>query len=622
MTEEVMDKMKPMRLTSTNDIPLGKDWLYEFKYDGFRAMLIWEKGEVRLESREGKQLNEQFPEIIDQCKQLNDIITPFLPITLDGELVYLLSEYESDFTKVQQRGKLKNKEGIHMQSERFPCHLIVFDVLKWQGKSIIDLPLIQRKKMLQQLFHDVHLPPSVQLDHPSLLQIVQTDRNPVYMKELMLTYLAEGIVAKKMNSKWKENTRSKDWLKIKNWRYVSVIVTQFNQDNGYFQGSIYQDTDLLEVVQFKHGFSKKEEQTLRTLFQTKGRLVRASQYEIPPSICVSIACISFDGTKLREPRFSSFLLNTDPSECTFEQMQKQLYPLPVKIDVTHPEKPIVPALYINKADYLLYLRQVAPYLLPFLRERRLTLIRFPHGVGGESFYQKSTPDYAPDFVVTDQVQDISYTICNDPNTLLWLGNQLAMEFHIPFETRDTDRPTEIVFDLDPPSVKEFHLAIEAAQRIKALLDDLSLTSFVKTSGGKGLQLYIPLKKDAFTYEETRVFTSFICQFLCEQAPELFTLERLKKKRGNRLYLDYLQHDKGKTMIAPYSPRGNEQGLVAAPLEWEELKNENLHPSMFTMPVIIERLKQIGDPFRHMRHRVNDDTFRQVLHQLQDILPPT
>lgn len=222
--------------------------------------------------------------------------------------------------------------------------------------------------------------------------------------------------------------------------------------------------------------------------------------------------------------------------------------------------------------------------------------------------------------MTDQADDISYTVCNDPQTLLWLGNQLAMEFHIPFETRDTNRPIEIVFDLDPPSVNEFHLAIEAAKRIKTLLDGLFLTAFIKTSGGKGLQVYIPLKKNAFTYEETRTFTAFICQFLCEQAPELFTLERLKKKRGNRLYLDYIQHDAGKTIIAPYSPRGNELGLVATPLEWDELHQDGLHPSLFTMPAVIERLKEKGDPFRRMRHLVNDDTFRQVLHRLEDIIP--
>ncbi|NOL36450.1 DNA ligase D [Bacillus safensis] len=607
--------MKPMRLTPAHDIPAGADWVYELKYDGFRAILVWEEDEIRLESRTGKRLNKQFPEVMDQCEQLREQFAPFLPLTLDGELVFLLSEQQSEFAKVQQRGRLKNKEAIQRQAERFPCHFITFDLLSCKGKPLVDSPLMERKNQLQQLFQEAKLPSSVQLEHPSLLQVIHTDPDSEYMKNVMTTYLAEGLVAKKKSSKWHDNTRSKEWLKMKNWRYVSVIVTRFDKENGYFQGSIYQDSALIEVVQFKHGFSKEEEQTLRTLFQTKGQLTGGSLYEIPPSIVASIACISFDGSALREPRFSSFLLDADPAACTFQQMLKQLYPLPAAIDVTHPEKPIVPALQLNKADYLLYLRQAAPYLLPFLRERRLTLIRYPHGTGDEFFYQKSTPDYAPDFVLTDEVDDISYTVCNDPRTLLWLGNQLAMEFHIPFETRDTDRPTEIVFDLDPPSVNEFHLAIEAAKRIKALLDGLFLTAFIKTSGGKGLQVYIPLKKNAFTYEETRQFTAFICQFLCEQAPDLFTLERLKKKRGNRLYLDYIQHDAGKTIIAPYSPRGNELGLVATPLEWDELYHDELHPSLFTMPAVIERLKEKGDPFRRMRHLVNDDAFRQVLHQL-------
>lgn len=606
-----------MRLTPAHDIPAGVDWVYELKYDGFRAILVWEEDEIRLESRTGKRLNEQFPEVIEQCEQLRDEFAPFLPLTLDGELVFLLSEQQSEFAKVQQRGRLKNKEAIKRQAERFPCHFIAFDLLSCKGKPLVDSQLMERKNQLQQVFQEAKLSSSVQLEHPSLLQVIHTDPDSEYMKNVMTTYLAEGLVAKKKTSKWHDNIRSKEWLKMKNWLYVSVIVTRFDKDNGYFQGSIYQDSALIEVVQFKHGFSKEEEQTLRTLFQTKGQLTGGSLYEIPPSIVASIACISFDGSALREPRFSSFLLDADPAACTFQQMLKQLYPLPAVIDVTHPEKPIVPALQLNKADYLLYLRQVAPYLLPFLHERRLTLIRYPHGTGDEFFYQKSTPDYAPDFVLTDEVDDISYTVCNDPRTLLWLGNQLAMEFHIPFETRDTNRPTEIVFDLDPPSVNEFHLAIEAAKRIKAILDGLFLTAFIKTSGGKGLQVYIPLKKNAFTYEETRRFTAFICQFLCEQAPDLFTLERLKKKRGNRLYLDYIQHDAGKTIIAPYSPRGNKLGLVATPLEWDELQHGELHPSLFTMPAVIERLKEKGDPFRRMRHLVNDDAFRQVLHRLAD-----
>lgn len=175
--------MKPMRLTSAHDIPVGADWLYELKYDGFRAILILEKDTIHLESRAGKRLNEQFPEVIDQCQQLTKQLAPFLPLTLDGELVFLLSEQESDFTKVQQRGRLKNTETIQRQAKRFPCHLIAFDLLKFKGKSLVDLPLIERKAELHEVFQAANLPPSVQLNHPSLLQIIQTDSSPDDMKK-------------------------------------------------------------------------------------------------------------------------------------------------------------------------------------------------------------------------------------------------------------------------------------------------------------------------------------------------------------------------------------------------------------------------------------------------------
>ncbi|MGE6632180.1 DNA ligase D [Bacillus sp. NPDC077027] len=609
--------MKPMLLTATNQIPDGPDWLYELKYDGFRSILEWDVKQVRLISRTGKLLNDQFPEIIFFCQSHYETIAPFLPLTLDGEIVYLISEQQSDFSKVQQRGRLKRTELIQKQSAQFPCHLVVFDLLQIKGGSLEDVPLIQRKIILKQFFQDAQLPLAVQLNRTERVQIIKASDERSHMQDDMLTYLAEGLVAKKKQSKWVPNSRTKEWLKFKNWLYVSVIITQFDHENGYFHGSVFKDELLLDIVHFKHGLTADEEQTLRTLFQSKGIKISKHVYELPPSICGQIACISFDGTKLREPRFASFLLEADPYDCTFHNMQKSLDPLPEVIEVTHPDKPVIPKLHLNKDDYLLYLRKMSPYMLPFLQERLLTCIRFPHGVGDEYFYQKSCPDYAPSFIQTDNSQDISYIVCNDPKTLLWLGNQLAMEFHIPFQTRDTSCPTEIVFDLDPPSVDAFHLAINAAKRLKTILDGLSLTSFVKTSGGKGLQLYIPLKKNAFTYNETRTFTSVLCQFLCEQAPDLFTLERLKKNRGKRLYLDYLQHDEGKTMIAPYSPRGNEQGLVATPLFWEEI-NDDLHPSLFTMPSVLERLKQQGDPFRLMRQTANHLEFRQVLQKLKQI----
>jgi bifunctional non-homologous end joining protein LigD len=234
-------------------------------------------------------------------------------------------------------------------------------------------------------------------------------------------------------------------------------------------------------------------------------------------------------------------------------------------------------------------------MLPFLKDRLLTVIRYPHGMFGEAFYQKNCPDYAPEFVQTHSDEGINYILCNNLKTLVWLGNQLAMEFHLPFQTIHSNGPSEIVFDLDPPSKEHFQLAIKAALLIKEVLDQLNLISFIKTSGNKGLQIYLPLPENEFTFDDTRLFTSFIAEYLISKDPDSFTIERMKKKRGNRLYVDYVQHSEGKTIVAPYSMRGNEHAGVATPLYWEEV-NDNLVLVSFNMENALKRVRQQGDPF--------------------------
>lgn len=154
--------------------------------------------------------------------------------------------------------------------------------------------------------------------------------------------------------------------------------------------------------------------------------------------------------------------------------------------------------------------------------------------------------------------------------------------------------------------------------MKAIFDQFELISFVKTSGGKGMQIYIPLPKDVFTYVETGVFTKFVCDFLIEQDPQWFTTERLKKNRNNKLYLDYVQHREGKTIIAPYSPRGNEIGCIATPLFWNEV-NENLNPGMFNISAVLDRIKTAGNPFHKFQQNNNEQKFASVLYQLKGLL---
>ncbi|QUG41599.1 DNA ligase D [Psychrobacillus sp. INOP01] len=607
----------PMLLTASMEVPVGNEWVYETKYDGFRCILEWEH-EPLLKSRNGKLLNDMFPEIINFCHEIFNQIKSFLPLTMDGELVYLINNFQSDFSKVQLRGRLKNVETIKNNSQIFACHYIVFDLLESKGCDLTNLSLSKRKQQLDRLFKKALLPVSINYQDTNRLQAIDVFKDNTLLWDRIVTNNGEGLIAKQKNSTWNSAKRTTKWLKIKNWRFISVILTKYDKSNGFFHGALYKDTSLLEVVTFRHGLSEIELDTLIALFQSNGTKLSNNIWEIEPSICVEIACIDFDGKKLREPRFHSFNLNKDILDCNWQQMYKQLYPLPPTTMMTHPDKPIWPDLGIQKDDYLLYLHRISPYILPFLKDRHLTVIRFPHGVTGESFYQKNSPEYVPEFIATKQMDDINYMMCNDLESLLWLGNQLALEFHVPFQTVNTNNPTEVVFDLDPPSVHEFSLAVEAALRMKAIFDQFQLKSYVKTSGGKGIQLYIPLVEDSFTYEETGIFTKFISEFLVEQDPKWFTTERLKKNRGNKLYLDYVQHKEGKTIIAPFSPRGNELGLIATPLQWKEV-NEFLKPDTFSIPYVLDRIKNEGNPFHDFRVNLETEKFSLILNQLKALM---
>ncbi|MDQ0483471.1 non-homologous end-joining DNA ligase [Guptibacillus hwajinpoensis] len=278
----------------------------------------------------------------------------------------------------------------------------------------------------------------------------------------------------------------------------------------------------------------------------------------------------------------------------------------IEVGITNPDKLLWPS--ITKAEYLTYLSNIAPFMLPCLHNKPLTVIRFPDGIGGEAFYQRNCPEYAPDYISTVQYDDHNQIICSDLQTLLWLGNQAAIEFHVPFSTYDTKKPSEIVFDLDPPSKEDFHLAIKAAQQIKTILDQLHLIGFIKLSGNKGIQIHIPLPHKTFSYNQTKQFTRFIANYLTEKDPDSFTTERLKEKRNGRLYIDYVQHAAGKTIIAPYSARGNKEGLIAAPIKWQELTS-TLTPRDYTMKNIRNRKDH---PFTLINEVRNEQPFKPIL----------
>ncbi|GAA0329054.1 DNA ligase D [Bacillus carboniphilus] len=583
--------MKPM-LPELGEIPKQKDWEYEIKYDGFRALLYFDQHTFEFKSRNGNDLSSIFPEIYEFYLEHKDSFEPYLPIQLDGEVVMLLSSYHASFQKVQQRGRMRSAERIQKEYERFPCSFLVFDLLFFKGENIQNQSYIERKKLLYTFFKDSQLPLKPTPGHTHLIQYIPTFKDYDDIKQKAFDYDAEGIVAKAQKSTWEQGKRTSHWIKDKNWKHLTAFITKWDEKNGYYYVGVYDDKRIVEVGLFYFGISKEEKAALNQIIKQNTTSTSGSFYFVEPAICVELKILEkVTDHELREPHFVGFRFDLKPSDCTLEKYRLDILNLPNDVTITHPDKPLWNG--IEKVDYIGYMRGIYSFIQPFLYNRLLTVIRYPHGFGSESFYQKNCPDYAPNFIKTIRNEDIDYIVCNDLRTYMWLGNQLAFEFHIPFNQYNENGTSEIVFDLDPPSREYFQLAVKAAKLLKIQLDQLHLQSFIKTSGNKGLQVYIPLPK-SYSYKETALFTEFLALSILNGNEDDFTIERLKKNRGNRLYLDYIQHGQGKTIIAPYSVRGNEEGLVATPLFWDEV-HEELTPKSFTMDVVSKRVRDVGCP---------------------------
>ncbi|WP_062356682.1 DNA ligase D [Bacillus kwashiorkori] len=601
--------MRPMLPTLTFTVPTEKDWVFETKYDGFRALLTIDKG-ISFISRNGKDLSKHFPEVIQFYELYKEKLISYEPLTLDGEITVLVNPYKSNFSQVQQRGRLRSEQKIQHILELNRGTYLVFDLLQYKGTSLINQPFYNRKEMLLSFFQELQLPTQPIPEASSFLQMVPFHKDFQKLWANIEAYDGEGIVAKNIYSKWEVGKRSVQWFKYKNWKKVQCFITKFEKANGYFHVGVYSSGKIVTVGLFKNGLTKEETAALTAIIR-KNQVREDNQFVyVPPSICLELFYLELMEDGLREPFFSRFLLNISSKECTLERMKQTSSTL---IEITHPDKPLWEERAILKQDYVNYLNMIYPYIAPFLNKRPLTVIRYPHGIFGEAFFQKNCPEYAPDYVDTFQEDGINYIVCNNKQTFLWLGNQLAIEFHIPFRTSQQNNPNEIVIDLDPPTKKEFSLALEAAHYIKTdIIDKLGLRAYIKTSGNRGLQIYFPLpRNNSITWNETRLFTQFIANFLLSKNEHAFTIERLKKNRNNKLYIDYVQHAEGKTIICPYSARGNKSAGVATPIFWDELSN-NISPDGFSFSEVLNRMEKLGDPFADYFTAKDDGAIKEII----------
>ena len=282
----------------------------------------------------------------------------------------------------------------------------------------------------------------------------------------------------------------------------------------------------------------------------------------------------------------------------------------ITVELSHTGKVFYPDDKITKGEVIGYYQAVADRMLPYLKDRPLTMMRFPDGVTGPRIVQKNVPAYFPDWItraeVTKQDGTVHHVICDKPATLVYLANQACIEPHV-FLSRigKLDCPDQVVFDLDPPGTAGFGVARRAALWLRSLLaGELGATPFVKTTGGKGLHVHVPLSRRA-GFDEVRGFASAAAAVLAARHPDALTIEQRKDKRGDRLYLDVMRNAYAQTVVAPYAVRARPGADVATPLHWEEAEDEALHPGAFSLRTVPGRLATTEDPWEGMSRRHYD-----------------
>lgn len=282
----------------------------------------------------------------------------------------------------------------------------------------------------------------------------------------------------------------------------------------------------------------------------------------------------------------------------------------VTIQLSHLDKVFFPDDDLRKGDLVDYYRMVAPRMLPFLRDRPVVMARYPDGLAGERILQKNVSPHFPDWVTRVEVPrlgrggTVSQVVCDKTETLIYLANQATIELHaLLSRVNALDRPDQLVFDLDPPGAEAFDEFRRLALDLRRLLEqDLGLTAYVKTTGGKGLHVHVPLRPEE-EFDSVRGFAKDVAELMIRHDPDRFTLQQRVEERGDRIYFDIQRNGYAQMAVAPYSVRARSGAPVATPLDWAEAADADLNPHRFTMRTMGDRLAITQDPWAGMsRHR--------------------
>jgi len=661
--------LEPM-LATLVDQPFDEDgWLYEIKFDGYRAISYLRKGHVEIHSRNNKSFDEKFYPVYHALQEWK------VEAVVDGEVVVMNDKGLSGFNELQNwRSEADGELAYYL-----------FDLLWLDGRDLTQLPLHQRRDLLKSLVPEgggaLRMSENFKASGTEFFASA---------KKIGL----EGIIAKKTESVYTPGARSRDWLKIKTSSRQECVIGGYTRNVGSSKAfssllvGVFEKGKLQYTGKIGTGFSDKQQKEM--LLQFKPLVIKKSPFSAEPDInkpsrfrpdppqanavwlkpvllCeVSFREMTADGV-MRHPSFQGMRIDKKPADVVLEKAvetkkvvkrtakakaaAKQLHAAPGarkllappgarkllappgarkllappgakqrktllnpadesqvrevnghEISFTHLSKVFWPKEKITKRDLLNYYYQVAPFILPYLKDRPQSLNRYPNGIDGKSFYQKDVTGKVPDWIETfpyhseGDNRDKNFLVCSDEASLLYIASLGCIEMN-PWSSRvqSPDNPDWCIIDLDPSAKTTFDKVIEVAQVTKTLLDAIGIASYCKTSGSTGIHIYFPLGAK-YSYEHSKEFARLIVTKVQADTPSYTSIERMVGARKGKMYLDFLQNRPQATIAAPYSIRPKPGATASAPLAWEEVK-KGLTMKDFTLKNMPQRIKETGDLFK-------------------------
>ncbi len=621
----------PQLATLVDQVPEGDEWVHELKYDGYRLLSRIQDGSAALFTRNGHDWTSKLHRIADSVASLSK------QGWLDGEVVALMPDGSISFQALQNAFDTRSETNLVYY---------VFDLLYLDGYDLMKTPLMERKRMLASLLENQENSTPIRYsDHIA-------GKGEVVFTEACRSGM-EGIISKRIDALYL-GSRNKNWVKVKCSQRQEFVIGGYTDPSGsrtkfgaLLLGVYDREGQLRYAGRTGTGFSERSlkelHKRLTVLAQSRPPFVNPPTgvdargvHWVKPKLVAEVAFAQWtDEGLLRQAAFQGLREDKTARSVTHERPQRQVNtedaPHPTShrrhwrgsgarsrastsergpqngpsivagVTLTHPDRVLFPEGSLTKLALARYYEQVSPWILPHLKGRPLTLVRCPEGYDKECFYQKHATDTVPEVVgrveIPEGKKTVFYMVADSLPAITGLIQMGVLEIHTWGAKRDRlDSPDRIILDLDPDPSVAWKSVVEAAQLVRTLLDELRLASFIKTTGGKGLHVVIPLQR-VHSWEEVKAFSKAMADHLARLIPDRFIANMSKQKRKGKIYVDYLRNARGATAIAAYSTRARAGAPVSVPLAWEEL-SPDLRSDHFTVGNVVDRLKGLKrDPWQ-------------------------